>query len=336
MAVNQSHTENRRGVTIPYGESVLMQSPDVELSFPQQPEGSGLFGGTKRGALFLTSYRVIFVTAHSVQDPMLSFMMPFNLMKNCVVEQPVFGANYLTGIIQAAPGGGWEGQATFKFTFRKGGAIQFAQLMMEAASAAARGSPLGTDYWFGPLRIYIVTGEGGAALQRHLVAYGAPPPRYGAPPAGYTAPPAVYEASPAGYGAPLSNYGSPPPGYVVPPPGYGVPPPGYGVPPGGYGVPPPGYGAPAGAYGAPSGGYGALPPRYETPPPRYGAQPGGSKSPPPRYEVPPTEFRTQPSGSRAPPAASGTGYPSSVAAQSSERAATHSSVSSTYSPPPNM
>uniref|UniRef100_A0A0P6J8P6 Postacrosomal sheath WW domain-binding protein n=2 Tax=Heterocephalus glaber TaxID=10181 RepID=A0A0P6J8P6_HETGA len=322
MAVNQSHTENRRGAAIPYGESLLKQCSDVELSFPQQPEGSNLFVGTKRGTLFLTSYRVIFVRAYSVSDPMMSFTMPFNLMKNCAVEQPVFGANYITGTIQAAPDGGWEGQATFKLVFRKGGAIHFAQLMTEAASAAARGAPLGTDYWFDPLRMYVVTRQGSMCPPEtpcQAMGYGVPPPGYGAPPAGYRAPPAGYEASPAGYGAP---------------------PPGYGVPLGGYGVPPPEYRAPPGAYGAARGGYGAPPPRYETPPPGYGAQPGGSKFPPPRYEAPPTGFsapfsgrETPPSGSRAPLADSGVGRPESVAAQSPGYGGSSSSSSQAHSPP---
>ncbi|XP_044939921.1 LOW QUALITY PROTEIN: postacrosomal sheath WW domain-binding protein [Mustela lutreola] len=170
MAVNQSHTENRRGAIIPFGESVLTQCQDVELSFPHQPEGSSVFCGTKRGTVFLTSYRVIFVTSHTVNDSMCSFMMPFDLMSNCTVEQPVFTPNFIKGIIQAAPDGGWEGQATFKLAFRKGGAIEFAQMMMKAASAAARGVPLGSlNYWFSSPGLYVVTGRGACAPNRCLV-----------------------------------------------------------------------------------------------------------------------------------------------------------------------
>ncbi|XP_037369338.1 postacrosomal sheath WW domain-binding protein [Talpa occidentalis] len=142
MAVNQNHTGNRRGVIIPYGESVLKHCEDVDLSFLQWPEESHLFKGTKRGMLFLTSYRVIFITSHAASDPMLSFMMPFDLLSNCSIEQPVFSPNYIQGTIHAAPDGGWEGQATFKLSFRKGGAIEFGQLLMKAASAASRGVPL--------------------------------------------------------------------------------------------------------------------------------------------------------------------------------------------------
>lgn len=120
---------------------------------------------------FLT--QVIFVASRSDNDPMLSFMMPFNLLTNCTVEQPVFGANYIKGTVQAAPDGecfllegpsphprgesrncpfssvflvvckrllflppgGWEGSTPFKIVFRKGGAIDFAQLMAKAAAA---------------------------------------------------------------------------------------------------------------------------------------------------------------------------------------------------------
>ncbi|XP_066108687.1 postacrosomal sheath WW domain-binding protein [Saccopteryx bilineata] len=190
MAVNQNHTENRRGVVIPYGESVLKQCPDVDLSFLQQPEGSNLFSGTKRGMLFLTSYRVIFVTSHSISDPMLSFMMPFDLMRNCTVEQPVFAPNYIKGTIQADPDGGWEGQATFKLAFRRGGAIVFFELMMKAASAAAHGIPLGSiNDWFGAPGMFIITGQGSMVCSQRMpcaahpvVVYGSQPVRYGAPP----------------------------------------------------------------------------------------------------------------------------------------------------------
>ncbi|EPY88521.1 hypothetical protein CB1_000168014 [Camelus ferus] len=243
MAVNQSHTENRHAAIIPFGESetlkpsavlsVLKQCSDVDLSFLQQPVGSNLFSGTKRGTLFLTSYRVIFVTSHSVNDPMFSFMMPFDLMSNCTVEQPVFAPNYIKGTIQAAPDGGWEGQAVFKLAFRKGGAIEFAQLLTKAASA--------------------------------VVIYGPPPAGYGAPPGGHGAPPVRYGPPPARYGPPPGGYRPPPVGYGALPAGYGAPPAGYGAPPVEYGAPPVTYEASPAVYGAPPAGNEATLPAYETP-----------------------------------------------------------------------
>ncbi|XP_057648255.1 postacrosomal sheath WW domain-binding protein [Chionomys nivalis] len=259
MAVNQNHTEDRRGATIPRGESLLKRSSDVDLSFPQPPPGSSFFSGTKRGALFLTSYRVIFVTSRSDNDPMLSFMMPFHLMTNCTVEQPIFAANYIKGTIQAAPDGGWEGSATFKMAFRKGGAIEFAQLLAKAASAAAQGTPLTvSSFWISPLGIIVIAGERSTCAPQACQA------AYGVPPAGHGAPPPRYDVLPPGYGTRM--HGSPPPLYEATPVGYGVLPPGYGAPTMEYGVPPP----------------------------RYGTTAVMSSSPPPRYEAPPMGYETLP------------------------------------------
>ncbi|XP_023364960.1 postacrosomal sheath WW domain-binding protein [Otolemur garnettii] len=301
MAVNQSHTANRRGAIIPAGESLLMQITEVELSFPHQPRNTNLFSGTKRGTLFLTSYRVIFLTVPSINDPMLSFMMPFDLMTNCTVEQPVFGANYIKGTIQSAPQGGWEGQAIFKLIFRRGGAIEFAQLMMRAASAAAQGTPLRTlNDLFGRVHIYVINGQGTMCVPEAPCSgtYTAPPAGSGFPPPGQQAPPPGYGVTPAGYGIPPPGQEAPPPGYAVPPEGYGAPPPGnvcgtsagYGAPPPGREAPPPGYSAPPPGYGASPRGYGAPPAGYGAPPPQYGTPPEGYGAPPPQYGTPPEGY----------------------------------------------
>ena len=50
------------------------------------------------------------------------------------LEQPVFGANYIKGTVNAQPNGGWTGQAKFKLTFKHGGAIEFGQAMLKVAS----------------------------------------------------------------------------------------------------------------------------------------------------------------------------------------------------------
>ncbi|XP_028727119.1 postacrosomal sheath WW domain-binding protein [Peromyscus leucopus] len=335
MAVNQNHSADRREALIPHGESVLKKSPDVDFSFPQSPPGSNFFSGTKRGVLFLTSYRVIFVTSRSLNDPMLSFMMPFHLMSNCTVEQPILGANYIKGTIQAAPDGGWEGSATFKMIFRKGGAIDFAQLMAKAAYAAAQGFPLIVpSFWMHPLGIFVIAG------QRSMCGPQTCQVAYGVPPTGYGAPPPSYNVVPPGYGA--RGYGAPPPVYGATPMGYGVLPPGYEAPTMDSGVPPPRYGVPPPRYEVP-------PPRYEVPPPRYETTTVGSGSPPPSYETPPMSYETSPSGHRfippissaspaaheAPPARSEARHPTSVAAQTPGFQASFPSTSSSQAHSPS-
>ncbi|NXU35446.1 WBP2 protein, partial [Drymodes brunneopygia] len=83
--------------------SVLKQCKDVELSFSDVTGKPDIFKGTKKGMLYLTPYRMIFVSKG--KDPMESFMMPFYLVKGCSIEQPVFSANYIKGQIQAEAGG---------------------------------------------------------------------------------------------------------------------------------------------------------------------------------------------------------------------------------------
>lgn len=55
-----------------------------------------------------------------------------------VCGSPVTACQPLSECVPFLPPGGWEGQAIFKLSFRKGGAIEFAQLMMKAASAGER------------------------------------------------------------------------------------------------------------------------------------------------------------------------------------------------------
>lgn len=52
-------------------------------------------------AFFLT--QVIFLAKG--RDALQSFMMPFYLIKGCEIKQPVLGANYIKGTINAEPGG---------------------------------------------------------------------------------------------------------------------------------------------------------------------------------------------------------------------------------------
>uniref|UniRef100_A0A6I8PRG7 WW domain binding protein 2 n=1 Tax=Ornithorhynchus anatinus TaxID=9258 RepID=A0A6I8PRG7_ORNAN len=131
MALNKNHSEGG-GVIVNNSESVLMTSDHVEVTFSDMEPMQDAFRGAKKGSLFLTPYRVIFVAKG--RDPLQSFMMPFYLMKDCEIKQPVFGANYIRGTVRAEAGGGWEGSATYKFTFAAGGAIEFGQRMLQVAS----------------------------------------------------------------------------------------------------------------------------------------------------------------------------------------------------------
>ncbi|XP_066489562.1 postacrosomal sheath WW domain-binding protein [Tiliqua scincoides] len=225
MAVNRNHSQGG-GVFPPHGEWILKQCEDVELTFSDVTSKPEIFKGTKKGTVFLTPYRVIFVSKS--KDPMMSFMMPFNLMKGCSIEQPVFSANYIKGVIQAEAGGGWEGEASFKMSFYSGGAIEFGQMLFKLASEASRGVPTQRfGYGYAPVPGGYAPFMGGYAP---VPGGYAPPPPQGYP---YMAPQMNgYGPAPQPMGYPYA----PPPGmYPPPPPGmnsmYVAPPPPYPGPP---------------------------------------------------------------------------------------------------------
>lgn len=184
------------------------------------------FGGTKKGRIYLTSHRMIFINKHD-GDPMKSFSFPFFSMSSIELEQPIFGANYIKGKVSAQPGGNWTGHAIFKLKFLTGGAIEYGQAMLQAAKMASRYMPPAPPPYTAPSGPF----------------YPAAPPAYMPPPGGYY-----------GFVPPTHVFPNYPPENTVfmtdmPPPYPGISPPPYGTPnppppqgPGGYqpsGVAPP-------------------------------------------------------------------------------------------------
>ncbi|KAG5854230.1 WW domain-binding protein 2 isoform X1 [Anguilla anguilla] len=207
MALNKNNTPSG-GVIINNSESVLMTYENVELVFCEADGLPETFRKSKKGSVYLTPYRLIFLAKG--REPLQSFMMPFYLMKNCEVKQPVLGANYIKGTVSAEPGGGWEGSAAFKLVFISGGAIEFGQCMLQVAAQASRGQP-------------VTAGFGCPYMANGAYAYPPPPPANGMYPAG---PPPGYS-----YPAPQPTadgfYPAPPtfdsPAAYMPPPPYSAP-----------------------------------------------------------------------------------------------------------------
>uniref|UniRef100_A0A671Q640 WW domain-binding protein 2-like n=1 Tax=Sinocyclocheilus anshuiensis TaxID=1608454 RepID=A0A671Q640_9TELE len=139
MTLNRNHHPNG-GVLIQAGESILRECKNVELSFSDVTPKNDLFKGTKKGSVYLTQYRMVFVSS-TMKEKFCSLMFPYYLMKNCSIEQPVFAANYIQGLIKAEAGGGWEGQANFKMSFPSGGAIELGQHLFKLATNASRAPP---------------------------------------------------------------------------------------------------------------------------------------------------------------------------------------------------
>lgn len=163
MSLNTSHANG--GVLIYSSERILIYYDGVEMAF-DMPGSLPVFKGNKKGRIYLTTHRVIF-NNKDLKDRLQSFSMPFFVMRELELEQPVFGANYIKGRVKAEPGGNWEGEGRFKIWFNHGGAIEFGQAMLHAGQMASRNAPRQPPVYTPPTASY----------------YQAPPPAY-APPTG--------------------------------------------------------------------------------------------------------------------------------------------------------
>ncbi|XP_076450371.1 WW domain-binding protein 2-like [Babylonia areolata] len=134
MALNTCHAQG--GVLIFAVERILIYYNGIEMQF-EGPSNMPHFKGKKKGRVYLTTHRVIF-NSSDAKDIMQSFSFPFLQMRGVELDQPIFGANYIKGTVLAEPNGNWQGEAKFKMYFTHGGAIEFGQAMLKAASLASK------------------------------------------------------------------------------------------------------------------------------------------------------------------------------------------------------
>lgn len=164
MSINNSHY-GTNGVLLYSGERILIYYDGVEFSVdPDLP--NSIFKGHKKGRIYLTSHRVVFINKNQ-NDTFKSFSMPFYCLRNLDIEQPVFGANYIKGQVRAEPQGQWNGIAKFKLWFNNGGAIDFGQALLQAGRLASQMSPNFNNY-----------AEQPPSYSTCETVYAAPPPAY--------------------------------------------------------------------------------------------------------------------------------------------------------------
>ena len=84
---------------------IVNHSKNVTLKFDDASRQCGeVFRGKYKGKVFVTTHRMIFLS-DDARDNLISFAVAFLYMKNLRVEQPIFGANYISGTAAAHPNG---------------------------------------------------------------------------------------------------------------------------------------------------------------------------------------------------------------------------------------
>lgn len=132
MSINQAHHQG--GLLLYQGEQIVNHSKNVTLKFDNSSHKAGeIFRGKYKGKVFVTTHRMIFLN-NDQRDSLISFAIAFLYMKDLRVEQPIFGANYISGVAAAHPNGGFQGEVKFQLTYSSGGAIDASVALREVNS----------------------------------------------------------------------------------------------------------------------------------------------------------------------------------------------------------
>mmetsp|Transcript_46067 Transcript_46067/g.76737 ORF Transcript_46067/g.76737 Transcript_46067/m.76737 type:complete len:244 (-) Transcript_46067:466-1197(-) len=97
-----------------------------------------------KGVLYVSTLRIVFVTSpppsHDARGPggyvLYAFELPYMGIFEEKFNQPIFGANNLSGSVSALPGGGLLGSARFKITFNEGGVGTFLPMFFSLMAEA--------------------------------------------------------------------------------------------------------------------------------------------------------------------------------------------------------
>ncbi|KAI9018000.1 hypothetical protein CLU79DRAFT_706275 [Phycomyces nitens] len=115
------------------GEKVFFAQDSVKMVLDCNENGyPGNSGGywEANGTAILTNQRVVFAASSPTQQ-FQTLNVPVLAWKNWKLEQPWFGANYISGTLVPVPGGGLSKNGKLVLTFREGGAIQFTAMYRE-------------------------------------------------------------------------------------------------------------------------------------------------------------------------------------------------------------
>jgi len=139
MAINPPLIPGGGMPVVAPGEMFLVQRTGI--GFKLETPGVGKMSAS--GSLFMTTRRITFVCGKVTTTrgiTLAAFDLPYSCISGEKFNQPIFGANYLSGIVQPVPGMGLPQAGKFRLVFNDGGVgtfLRFFFLMMDQARRTA-------------------------------------------------------------------------------------------------------------------------------------------------------------------------------------------------------
>ena len=107
-----------------HGEFFLVQRS--HMSFSGACEGLPVLK-CGSGSVYLTTTRIVFVCEPAVRlrdgSTFRAFELPLAKLRDAKFQQPIFGANYIGGVLAPSEGGALDVDTRFKIAFAQGGGV---------------------------------------------------------------------------------------------------------------------------------------------------------------------------------------------------------------------
>ncbi|OBZ83228.1 hypothetical protein A0J61_08721 [Choanephora cucurbitarum] len=121
---------------------LILDCNESEAGYPGHTEG---YFESNKGTVILSNQRIIYLAEHS-SDQFKNLNIPILNLKQWKLEQPWFGANYISGVVIPVPQGGLTRRSQLKMTFNEGGAIEFTTILRSLLERIGESNELPREY----------------------------------------------------------------------------------------------------------------------------------------------------------------------------------------------
>ncbi|CAO3651246.1 unnamed protein product [Mucor hiemalis] len=139
-------------------EKMFFTQPSVKLVMDCNEVAGGYPGNSEayyesnKGTVILSNQRIIYLASNTTSH-FQNLNIPILNFKNWKLEQPWFGANFVSGVVIPVQGGGLTKAGNLKLTFSEGGAIEFTTILRNLLERIGESNEVPREYE--PLPAYV-------------------------------------------------------------------------------------------------------------------------------------------------------------------------------------
>ncbi|KAF1798797.1 hypothetical protein V8B55DRAFT_1522407 [Mucor lusitanicus] len=122
---------------------MVLDCNDSAGGYPGHSEG---YFESSKGTVILSNQRIMYLAETSNTPDFRNLNVPIRNFKNWKLEQPWFGANFVSGVVIPVQGGGLTKNSNLKLTFTEGGAIEFTTILRNLLERIGESNEIPREY----------------------------------------------------------------------------------------------------------------------------------------------------------------------------------------------